>query len=86
MPYQYVRETLKDGGKPTARLHDACQIALKIPCQIPANLTRTRASMQQLAYSSRFPAASALARSTASSFVSALLARSTQAVRFSSAF
>jgi hypothetical protein len=39
MPYQYVRETLKDGGKLTARLHDACQIALKKSCQLPANLT-----------------------------------------------
>jgi hypothetical protein len=41
MPYQYVRETLKDGGKLTARLHDACQIALKKSCQLPANLTRS---------------------------------------------
>jgi hypothetical protein len=39
MPYQYVRETLKDGGKLTARLHDVCQIALKKSCQLPANLT-----------------------------------------------
>jgi hypothetical protein len=42
MPYQYVRETLKDGGKLTARLHDACQIALKKSCQLPANLTHRK--------------------------------------------
>lgn len=35
MPYQDVRERLKDGKMPNARLHDACQIALKKPCQIP---------------------------------------------------